>query len=166
MNTGRSTEFKGAIIALFHLLITRTDKVAALKEAWYRQNLPNLTTNLLATVLIFVIVSYFQGWRVDLPVKVPKVSLSKRQLPHQALLHFQHADYSPNGTGAFVSNLLYNRARTNILVRLLGSYLGRSGSQCRTNDFGLAALPFCISPPSIRLMKSSTIHSMPCFVLV
>jgi protein transport protein SEC61 subunit alpha len=68
INTGRGTEFEGAIIALFHLLITRTDKVRALKEAFYRQNLPNIT-NLLATVLVFIIVIYFQGWRVDLPVK-------------------------------------------------------------------------------------------------
>jgi len=71
INTGRGTEFEGAIIALFHLLITRTDKIRALKEAFYRQNLPNVT-NLLATVLIFGIVIYFQGWRVDLPVKYQK----------------------------------------------------------------------------------------------
>ena len=59
INTGRGTEFEGAIIALFHLLITRTDKVRALKEAFYRQNLPNLTS-LMATVLVFLVVIYFQ----------------------------------------------------------------------------------------------------------
>ena len=37
INTGRGTEFEGAIIALFHLLITRSDKIRALKEAFYRQ---------------------------------------------------------------------------------------------------------------------------------
>lgn len=68
VNTGRGSEFEGALIALVHLLVTRTDKVRALKEAFYRQNLPNVT-NLLATVLVFVIVIYFQGFRVDLPVK-------------------------------------------------------------------------------------------------
>ena len=36
------TEFEGAVIALFHLLATRTDKVRGLREAFYRQNLPNL----------------------------------------------------------------------------------------------------------------------------
>jgi hypothetical protein len=51
---------KGALIALFHLLITRQNKIRALKEAFYRSNLPNLT-NLLATVLIFLIVIFFQG---------------------------------------------------------------------------------------------------------
>lgn len=59
MNTGRGTEFEGAIIALFHLLATRNDKVRALREAFYRQNLPNLM-NLLATILVFAVVIYFQ----------------------------------------------------------------------------------------------------------
>merc|ERR1711907_782645 len=68
MNQGRGTEFEGAIIALFHLLLTRTDKVRALKEAFYRTNLPNVT-DLLATVLVFLIVVYFQGFRVDLPLR-------------------------------------------------------------------------------------------------
>ena len=59
INVGRGTEFEGAVIAFFHLLATRTDKVRGLREAFYRQNLPNLM-NLLATVLVFAIVIYFQ----------------------------------------------------------------------------------------------------------
>merc|ERR1712027_301983 len=43
VNTGRGTEFEGAVIALFHLLATRQDKVRALREAFYIQNLPNLS---------------------------------------------------------------------------------------------------------------------------
>ena len=58
-------------MAFFHLMMTRSDKARALAEALYRTNLPNLT-NLLATGLIFVVVIYFQGWRVDLPVKYQK----------------------------------------------------------------------------------------------
>ena len=68
INSGRGAEFEGAVIALFHLLITRTNKVGALREAFYRQNLPNVT-NLLATVLVFLIVIYFQGFRVVVPVR-------------------------------------------------------------------------------------------------
>uniref|UniRef100_H3BAN5 SEC61 translocon subunit alpha 2 n=1 Tax=Latimeria chalumnae TaxID=7897 RepID=H3BAN5_LATCH len=59
INTGRGTEFEGAVIALFHLLATRTDKVRALREAFYRQNLPNLM-NLIATIFVFAVVIYFQ----------------------------------------------------------------------------------------------------------
>lgn len=59
INTGRGTEFEGAVVALFHLLATRTDKIRGLREAFYRQNLPNLM-NMMATVFVFAIVIYFQ----------------------------------------------------------------------------------------------------------
>ena len=58
-NTGKGTEFEGAVIALFHLLATRNDKLRALREAFTRTNLPNVT-NLLATILVFGIVIFFQ----------------------------------------------------------------------------------------------------------
>merc|ERR1711865_541586 len=72
INTGRGTEFEGAVVALFLLLFTRADKVRALKEAFYRQNAPNITA-LFATVLVFFVVIYFQGFRVDLAVKYQKI---------------------------------------------------------------------------------------------
>ena len=59
INTGRGTEFEGAVIALFHLLATRSDKIRGLREAFYRQNLPNLMS-LTATILVFGVVIYFQ----------------------------------------------------------------------------------------------------------
>lgn len=59
MAVGRGTEFEGAVIALFHLLATRSDKIRALREAFYRHNLPNLL-NLSATILVFGVVIYFQ----------------------------------------------------------------------------------------------------------
>jgi len=65
------TQFEGAVIALVHLLITRSDKARALKEAFYRQNLPNIT-NLLATIVVFFVVIYFQGFRVDVPIQSSK----------------------------------------------------------------------------------------------
>lgn len=57
-NNPRGVEFEGAVIALFHYLLTRKDKVKALKDAFYRSNFPNIT-NLLSTVVIFLIVIYF-----------------------------------------------------------------------------------------------------------
>ena len=52
INTGRGPEFEGAVIALFHLLITWPNKQLALREAFYRQNLPNIL-NLISTLIIF-----------------------------------------------------------------------------------------------------------------
>jgi len=42
---------------MFHLLLTRNDKMRALKEAFYRHNMPNVM-QLLATIVIFLGVSW------------------------------------------------------------------------------------------------------------
>lgn len=68
VNTGRGPEFEGALIALFHLLFTWNDKSRALKEAFYRERLPNVM-NLVATVAVFALVIYLQGFRIEIPVK-------------------------------------------------------------------------------------------------
>ena len=94
----RARSSKGAVVAFFHLMMTRIDKARALAEALYRTNLPNLT-NLLATGLIFVVVIYFQGWRVDLPVKYQKHRGPAGYLSHQAVLHVEHADHLADGAG-------------------------------------------------------------------
>ena len=59
IQTSRGVEYEGAVTALFHLLITRTDKIRALREAFHRTNLPNMT-NLVSTVIVFLVVIYFQ----------------------------------------------------------------------------------------------------------
>lgn len=65
IQSARGTEFEGAIIALFHFVLTRNDKLKALKDAFYRSNLPNVSS-LIATVVIFMIVVYFQVSHVAL----------------------------------------------------------------------------------------------------
>ena len=73
INTGNGQEFEGAIIAMFHQLFTRQDKIRALQRVWSgRQDLPNLL-NLVSTVLVFAVVIFFQGFRVDLPIKSARV---------------------------------------------------------------------------------------------
>lgn len=124
INTGRGTEFEGAVIALFHLLITRTDKIRALQEAFYRQNLPNLF-NLLATGLVFLIVIYFQGFRVDLPVKYQAYRGQSGTYPIKL---FYTSNIPIILQTALVSNLyffsqlLYKRFSSNIIVQLLGRW--------------------------------------------
>jgi protein transport protein SEC61 subunit alpha len=58
---------------MFHQLFTRQDKIRALQRVWSgRQDLPNLL-NLVATLLVFAVVIFFQGFRVDLPIKSARV---------------------------------------------------------------------------------------------
>jgi protein transport protein SEC61 subunit alpha len=140
INTGRGTEFEGAIVALFHLLITRTDKVRALKEAFYRQNLPNLT-NLLATVLIFVIVIYFQGFRVDLPVKYQKYRGQQGSYPIKLFYTSNMPIILQTALVSnlyFISQLLYKKFGGNFLVGLLGKWQDMEGTGQTVPVGGLA----------------------------
>lgn len=145
INTGRGTEFEGAVVALFHLLITRQDKVRGLREALYRSNLPNLT-NLLATVLVFVIVIYFQGWRVILPVKYQKYRGQEGSYPIKLFYTSNMPIILQTALVSnlyFVSQLLYNRAPTNILVRLLGKWQEADSGQ----KIPVGGIAYYISPP-------------------
>merc|ERR1711937_448329 len=147
MNTGKGTEFEGAIVALFHFMASRTDKVMALKDAFYRQQAPNLT-NLFATVLVFFIVIYFQGFRVDLAVYYQK---QRGQQGIYPIKLFYTSNIPIILQTALVSNLyffsqlLYRRWKSNMFVNLLG--------QWQDLDFGGQSIPvgglaYYISPPN------------------
>ena len=148
INTGRGTEFEGALIAFFHLMITRQNKMKALKEAFYRTNLPNLS-NLLATVLIFLIVIFFQGWRVDIPIKFAN---SRGQGGKYPIKLFYTSNMPIILQTALVSNLyflsqlLYNRYSGNILVRLLGVWKEQKDNP--GNSIPVSGLAYYISPPT------------------
>jgi protein transport protein SEC61 subunit alpha len=124
MNTGKGTEFEGAVIALFHLVFTRSEKIMALKEAFYRQNAPNITS-LFATVLVFFVVIYFQGFRVELAVKNQKM---RGQMGSYPIKLFYTSNMPIILQSALVSNLyffsqlLYKRFKSNMLVNLLGQW--------------------------------------------
>jgi len=164
INTGKGTEFEGAIIALFHLVITRSDKVRALQEAFYRSNLPNIS-NLLSTILVFVIVIYFQGWRVDLQVKYMKYRGQQASYPIKL---FYTSNMPIILQTALVSNLYFfsqffhNRAPNNIFVRLFGVWKDEGGQSTPVN--GLA---YYISPPhTFGEIIGDPIHSIIYIVFV
>jgi len=148
INTGRGTEFEGAVIALFHLLITRQDKIRALKEAFYRQNLPNLT-NLFATIFVFLVVIYFQGFRVDLPVKYQKYRGQQGSYPIKL---FYTSNIPIILQTALVSNLyffsqlLFKRYPHNIMVQLLGRWQDVESQQGQSVPIG--GLAYYVSPPT------------------
>jgi len=146
MNTGKGTEFEGAVIALFHLLISKSDKLTALKEAFYRQNAPNITS-LFATVLVFFVVIYFQGFRVDLPVKNQKV---RGQMGSYPIKLFYTSNTPIILQTALVSNLyffsqlLYKRFKSNMLVNLVGQW---QEVEYSGQSIPVGGLAYYISPP-------------------
>merc|ERR1719182_1287673 len=146
MNTGKGTEFEGAIVALFHLVFTREGKIAALKEAFYRQHAPNITS-LFATVLVFFVVIYFQGFRVDWAVKYQKI---RGQMGSYPIKLFYTSNIPIILQTALVSNLyffsqlLYKRFKSNMLVNLLGQWqeVDYSGQ-----SIPVGGIAYYISPP-------------------
>lgn len=161
INTGRGTEFEGALIALIHLMITRQNKVRALKEAFYRSNLPNVT-NLISTVLIFLVVIYFQGWRVDLPIKYAKYRGQQGKYPIKLFYTSNMPIILQTALVSnlyFLSQLLYNRYSSNILVRLLGVW--KELKENPGNSVPVSGLAYYISPPqSFAEIASDPIHAV------
>eukprot|EP01067_Filipodium_phascolosomae_P000833 Filipodium_phascolosomae@DN1593_c0_g1_i3.p1 len=160
INTGKGTEFEGAIVALFHLLIVKTDKMAAIKEAFYRTHAPNVT-NLLATVVVFFIVIYFQGFRVDLAVKYQRVRGQQGSYPIKLFYTSNIPIILQSALVAnlyFFSQLLYRRFKSSMIVNLLGQWQEMDvGGQ----SVPVGGLAYYISPPhSITSMVEDPIHSL------
>lgn len=162
INTGRGTEFEGAIIALFHLLATRSDKMRALREAFYRQNLPNVM-NLMATVLVFGIVIYFQGFRVDLPIKSARFRGDYRSYPIKL---FYTSNIPIILQSALVSNLyiisqmLASRFQGNFFINLLGQWQDVPGGG-PSRSYPIGGLCYYMSPPeSFAAMYADPLHAL------
>jgi len=160
INTGNGTEFEGAFIALFHLLATRSDKLRALRMAFQRTNLPNLT-NLFATVLVFGVVIFFQGFRVDLPIKHMKY---RGQTSSYPIKLFYTSNIPIILQSALVSNLyfisqmLHNKFEGNFIIGLLGSWK-------RMENGGGGSVPiggicyYMSAPRGIEHMMTDPIHT-------
>ena len=105
------------------------DKMRALKEAFYRTNLPNIT-NLLSTILIFLVVIYFQGFRVDLPVASKRGRGMKQTYPIKLFYTSNMPIILQSALVSnlyFISQLLYKRYGGNFLIQLLGRWQESGG---------------------------------------
>lgn len=146
VNTGRGPEFEGAIIALFHLLFTWNDKSRALKEAFYRDRLPNVM-NLLSTVIVFAVVIYLQGFRIEIPVKSNR-NRGQRGVYPIKLFYTSNMPImleSALSSNVFiVSQMLYNRFPDNIFVKLLGVWEPLEES---SQLFAKSGIAYYMSPP-------------------
>jgi len=159
VNMGHGMEFEGALIALFHLLVTKQDKVRALQEAFYRQNLPNVT-NLLATVLVFVLVVFFQGFKVNLRLKQYGRDFSyaiKLFYTSNIPIILQTALVS---NLFFISQILFKKYPENILIHLVGRWEApemSASAQMRP----VGGLAYYVWPPqSLSEFAEDPIHAL------
>merc|ERR1719295_84870 len=163
IDTVSGIQYEGAVVAMFHLILTRKKMVPALKEAFYRSKLPNLT-NLFATVVMFVVVTYIQGFRIELPVKSQKLRGTHGQTKYPVkLLYTSNIPiilYSALVSNVcFLSQVLTNRFGSNLITNLFGKWESNIGAVATINtqynvgnmDYNLATpvggLVYYMSPP-------------------
>ena len=167
VRTESGQEYEGALVCLLHGLLTKSDKLGAIQQAFYRSSLPNVN-NLLATLLVFLIVIYFQGFKVNIPVQNKRIRGGISTYPIKLFytsnipIILQSALIS---NLYFISQLLYKKFRTNFLVRLLGQWqeLDYSGQ-----SVPVAGLAYMISPPKhLSSLIYDPIHTLfyICFIL-
>merc|ERR1719181_560274 len=101
----------------------------------------------MATVLIFVVVIYFQGFRVDIPLK----SIRQRGTGGTYPIKLFYTSNIPIilqtalvSNLYFLSQLMYKRFPTNLLVRMLGKWQELEGGGASIPVGGVA---YYISPP-------------------
>ena len=120
--TDGGMEFEGALVNFIHQLVVKNNKLVALQHAMYRSSNANMN-NLLATVFIFFIVIYFQGFKIDIKLANQQVRGAHTTYPiklfylsstpiilQTALVSNLH----------FFSGILYKKFKNNAFVRLLG----------------------------------------------
>lgn len=160
-NQGNGSQFEGSIINFFHLLLTRPDKLGALYDAFFRAQLPNLS-NLAATVVVFLTVMYFQGFKVDIPLsskqgRVDTQTYSIRLFYTSNMPIILHSALTSNLF--IISQLLFKRFPTNFLVNMFGSWSAISSSQGQM--FPVGGLCYYLSAPnSIFELVQNPIHGI------
>lgn len=143
-SAGRGPEFEGAVLSLLDNLYNNPDKIGALQHSFTRSNMPNVT-NLFATIFVFALCIYLQGFRVELPVK----STQQRGLATTIPINLFYTKNIPIILQTalvsqlfFVSQMLFNRFDENFLVRLIGVWENEGFRQIPT-----AGICYYLSPP-------------------
>ncbi|ELQ74615.1 Transport protein Sec61, alpha subunit [Trachipleistophora hominis] len=129
--TARGIEFEGSLIALFHLLFVRKNKLYALHEAFFRENLPNMMT-LTSTLFIFALVIYVHGVRVNLRTESLQVKGQQGNYPIKLLYSSTMPIIVQNyiiSHASTVSRFLYQKFPDVFLVRLLGVWTMRKNGK-------------------------------------
>lgn len=162
-NTARGVEFEGALIAFLHLLFTRKNKLAALKEAFFRTNLPNCSS-ILITLLIFSFVIYLQGIRMEIITEstATKGAFGKYpiKLLYSSTMPVIVQSYIISYTST-VSRFLYSRYPNFFLVKVLGVWKMVGGKQ-----IPISGICHYIFPPNsiLDIFKSPVTFTVYCTV--
>lgn len=154
-NYGRGSETEGAVFALIQQLLTKADKMRALKTAFFRPG-PNLMS-LMSTALVFLLVIFFQGFRIDVPLVHTR---SKQRSSYPIKLFYTSTtpimlQNSITTNLFFLSQMLHKSYPANLVVRALGVW------EVQPNGGSLAqsGLAYYLSPPfSMAEIAADPVH--------
>lgn len=146
IKSDHGTQFEGALISLFHLLATKSNKWDALYQAFNRHDAPNVT-NLLGTIVVVLVVIYFQGFKVHLTLMHRRV---RGVFYPYTIKLFYTSTFPIILQAAFISNIyffsqaLHRKFKGNWFIEFLGKW--------KDVDFGARSVPvgglaYYMSPP-------------------
>jgi len=125
--TLKGNQFDGALVQFFAALITGhggSNRLDAVINSIYRDMLPGIY-NILATIVVFIVAIYFQGFKVDIKIQHTKVNTQTSVYPIK-LFYTSTTPIMLQST--LVSNLftlsqmIYNRYPSSLLAVLLGTW--------------------------------------------
>lgn len=157
----RNGQYEGALVALITGIISPEKSfLHSIKEAFYRDTAANIN-NILATVLIFLLVNYFQGFQSSIAVHNKKITGHVASYPIKL---FYTSNIPIILQSALISNLffasrvLYRKFGGFFLVRLFGRWKEASvGGQ----SYPISGLIYYLSPPaSLTSLFTDPIHGI------
>ncbi|TFY56135.1 hypothetical protein EVJ58_g7827 [Rhodofomes roseus] len=153
--------FEGAVVSLFHLVFTWNDKGRALREAFWRERLPNVM-NLIATVVVFAVVIYLQGFRIEIPVKSNRFRGQRGSYPVKLFYTSNMPimlESALTSNVFIVSQMLASRFPDNFLVKLLGVWEPMEDSPPQLA--AVSGIAYYMSPPhTLKAALLDPIHTL------
>lgn len=157
----RNGHYEGALVALITGLIAPEKSfLFSLKQAFYRDYAANIN-NILATIFIFLVVNFFQGFQVNIAIHNTKIRGHTGSYPIKL---FYTSNIPIILQSALISNLffasriLYKKFGNFFLVRLFGRWKEATvGGQ----SYPISGLIYYISPPtSLSSLFTDPIHGV------
>lgn len=140
--TSRGLEYEGAVLTFLQYLFTSPAKTV---YAFFRTDGPNMTSVLTTSIVAFVVL-YFQGYRIEIPVKYQKLRSMETSYPIKL---FYTGNTPVVLLSALVSNIyfvsqtLYSNLPSNFFVNLVGQWQSKSGSA----KIPVGGFAYWVSPP-------------------
>lgn len=152
-------QYEGAFVELFYGVFFRDNKLGAIQDAFFRDSLPNIS-NVLGTVFVFLVVIYFQGFKVTLKLANNKTT-SDASYPIRL---FYTSNMPIILMSALVSNvyffsqMLHRNFRGNFITSLFGTWQ-EAGYQGQIVPVG-GLIYYITSPKTFYEAITSPIHTI------